>query len=424
MTEQETAPTFEPSPEYLAREKRFNDAVSLKKPDRVPVASLASFFMASYAGLNYAETLYDYEAMADAWKYSTGKLNLDMTMNPMIMFPGPVMELLGLKTFKWPGYNLDDTLTYQFVEKEYMLADEYDEMLSNPADFVIRKMMPRMSKTLEPLGMLPPIHWFSSGYTLIGQASTFAGLPPIAEMLQKLGEVGKEMNKHHAVQSKLTLELASMGYPMVAGGISFAPFDWLSDMFRGLRGTMLDMFRLPDKLKAAVDLFTPFAIESALIAAQRSGNPRVFIPLHRGAGNFMSNEQYGEFYWPSLKKLLLALIDAGLTPLPFFEGDYTPRLEFLAELPPGKVCGHFDIVDKKKAKDIIGDVMCFWGNVPAGLLVTGTPQQIKDYVKKLIDIFGDNGGLIVDGAVDGVPPESKPENVEAMIEAVFEYGVY
>jgi len=138
----------------------------------------------------------------------------------------------------------------------------------------------------------------------------------------------------------------------------------------------------------------------------------------------MSNDQFAEFYWPSLKQVILALIDAGLTPMPFFEGDYTSRLEFLAELPPGKVLGHFDIIDKQKAKEIIGDVICFWGNVPAQMLVTGTPEQVKDYVKELIDIFGDNGGLIVDGAVDGVPPESKPENVEAMTQAVFEYGVY
>ena len=82
-------------------------------------------------------------------------------------------------------------------------------------------------------------------------------------------------------------------------------------------------------------------------------------------------------------------------------------MPYLAELPPGKVVGHFDVVDLHKAKEIIGDTMVFWGNVPAETLVTGTPQQIKDYVKKLIDIFGDNGGLIIDGAVDGVPPESK-----------------
>ena len=49
---------------------------------------------------------------------------------------------------------------------------------------------------------------------------------------------------------------------------------------------------------------------------------------------------------PDVKGLILGLIDAGLTPLPLFEGDYTPRLEFLAELPPGKVAAHFDRVDR------------------------------------------------------------------------------
>jgi uroporphyrinogen-III decarboxylase len=138
----------------------------------------------------------------------------------------------------------------------------------------------------------------------------------------------------------------------------------------------------------------------------------------------MSNAQFAEFYWPGLKKLILALVDAGLTPMPFWEGDYTPRLPFLAELPPGKVLGHFDIVDLDQAKAELGKVMCFWGNVPASMLVAGTPGQVKDYVKRLIDTFGDTGGLIVDGAVDGVPPDSRPENVEAMTEAVFEHGVY
>jgi uroporphyrinogen-III decarboxylase len=158
--------------------------------------------------------------------------------------------------------------------------------------------------------------------------------------------------------------------------------------------------------------------------AQQSGNKRIFIPLHRGAGGFMSNQQFEEFYWPSLKKLILTLIDADLLPMPYWEGNYTPRLKYLAELPPGKVLGHFDIVDLHEAKKMIGDVMCFWGNVPAQMLVTGTPNQVKDYVRQLIDIFGDTGGLIVDGAVDGVPPEARPENVDAMTETVFKYGVY
>jgi uroporphyrinogen-III decarboxylase len=422
MSEKSTDPVFEPSPDYLAREKRFFDAVSLKKPDRVPVASLAGFFVARYGGLNHAEAMYDYEALATAWKDATQKLNWDMASPPFIMFPGPVMDLLGLNTFLWPGRHLDNMHTYQFVEKEYMLADEYDEFLKDPGDFVLRKMMPRMATTLEPFGMFPPLHWFSSGYTLNSLFPTILGLPPVLEMLKKLVEVGEEINKFNAVQAKLTQDLAALGYPLITVGFAEAPFDWISDMFRGMRGVMIDMYRCPDKLKAAIDLVTPFMINGAIGAAQQSGNKRIFIPLHRGSGGFMSNEQFEEFYWPSLKKLMLALIDVGLTPMPYLEGDYTPRLQYLAELPPGKILGHFDVVDLHEAKKVIGDVMCFWGNVPAQTLVAGTPQQVKDYVKNLIDIFGDNGGLIVDGAVDGVPPESKPENVEAMIAATHEYG--
>ena len=37
---------------------------------------------------------------------------------------------------------------------------------------------------------------------------------------------------------------------------------------------------------------------------------------------------------------------------------------------------------------VLGDTMCFRGNLPAGLLIAGTPQQVKDYVKMLIDTFG------------------------------------
>jgi hypothetical protein len=40
-------------------------------------------------------------------------------------------------------------------------------------------------------------------------------------------------------------------------------------------------------------------------ASKASGNPGVFIPLHRGAHGFMSLKQFETFYWPSLKKLIL-----------------------------------------------------------------------------------------------------------------------
>jgi uroporphyrinogen-III decarboxylase len=407
---------------YREREKRVQDAIALRRPDRVPIVSATEMFFVRSAGLSAAEAMYDYEKMAVAWKTSMKRFNWDMAPLQHAIRSGPTMELLGMKTFKWPGHDLPENSYYQWVEREYMLADEYDDFLKDPSDFTIRKLMPRMAGTLEPLGALPPIPWMGTGYTVLAMLPSLVALPAIQELLQKLLKAAEEKAKWDRVQERLRGDLREMGYPLFTLGVTYCAFDWISDCLRGMKGSMLDMYRQPAKLKAAIEILEPMTIQMALASAAKSGIPRVWIPLHRGAGGFMNDAQFDEFYWPCLKNLLLALIEKNLTPVPFFEGDYTPRLERLAELPPGRVLGHFDRVDRRKYKKVLGDVMCFWGNVPSSLFIAGTPQQVKDDVKELIDIFADNGGLIVDASSTGPPPESKPENVEAMTEAVFEYG--
>ena len=94
-------------------------------------------------------------------------------------------------------------------------------------------------------------------------------------------------------------------------------------------GTMLDMHRCPEKLLAVIEGTLTMIQAFAMNTAQLSGNPRVFIPLHRGADGFMSNEQFERFYWPTLRTLIVNLVDAGYVPCPFFEGVYDQRLEYL-----------------------------------------------------------------------------------------------
>ena len=135
----------------------------------------------------------------------------------------------------------------------------------------------------------------------------------------------------------------------------------------------------------------------------------------------MSDEHFQKFYWPSLRKVILALVEAGLTPVLHVQGDYTPRLHQLAELPRGKVPIHYDRVDRQQALTIMGDRQCFWGDISSALLSTGSAEQVKDDVKELIDLFAPAGGLIVDGSV-GIPDEARPENIQAMVETVRYYG--
>jgi uroporphyrinogen-III decarboxylase len=144
--------------------------------------------------------------------------------------------------------------------------------------------------------------------------------------------------------------------------------------------------------------------------------------VHKSTREFMSNEQFNEFYWPYLRKGILALVEKGITPVIYWEADFESRLEFIGDLPKGKVVYHLSNTNPQKARDVLGDTCCLVGNVPNIMLLSGTPDDVKGYCKKLIDTVGKKGGFIMDAAV--MLDEAKPENLKAMIDFTKEYGVY
>ena len=210
--------------------------------------------------------------------------------------------------------------------------------------------MPRVFGKLEVFGQLPPITGLLMGYFGMPSLSVIA-IPEFARAFESFYKASQALLRHVAANAEYQKDMVDGGFPCSAGAITLAPFDVISDALRGMKGTMLDMYRRPQELLKLIDYLTPNQINSAISLTKMTGNPGVFIPLHRGADGFMSLKQFETFYWPSLKNLLLTLIDNGLTPCPFFEGDYTMRLKYLAELPKGKILGLFDATDIYKAKE-------------------------------------------------------------------------
>jgi uroporphyrinogen-III decarboxylase len=189
-----------------------------------------------------------------------------------------------------------------------------------------------------------------------------------------------------------------------------------------MRGAMLDMYRCPDKLLAAIDKNMTQTLKRISMGPKQTEFTTCFIALHRGADGFMSLKQFERFYWPYLVKLVHALVDAGYTPEIFFEGDYTQRLEYLTELPKGKCIGRFDRSDMARVKQVLAGHMCIQGNVPCSLLQTGTPDDVIKYCRWLIDVVGKDGGYIM--GTGSVVDEVKPENLKAMVDFTREYGKY
>ncbi len=405
---------------FEEREKRVHDAIACKVPDRVPLLPFFGAFASQYGGITRTQELYDIEKSLDAAYKTTVDFEPDMAC-PTLAF-GPVMETLDYKQLKWSGRDLNEDGGYQFVDGEYMKADEYEALMYDPTDFIIRSYWPRVFGKLGGFGNMPPLRQIISYY--MGGYMGFMpfAMPPGEEALTAMKKAGEESAKVAGATMEYMKKIEAAGFPLIFSGGTQAPFDTLSDFFRGTRYVMMDMFRYPDKVIAATEKLLPMMIEAALGIAKMSGNPRVFIPLHKGQEGFMSPDQYDRFYWPTFKALLEALVDHDLNPMVLAEGSYTARLDNLRELPEGKIVFWFEEVDMAKAKEKLGGRVCIMGNVPMSLLVGGTPDEVRDYCKKIIDIAGKDGGFIMSAAA--VMDKAKTENVRAMMEATRQYGVY
>ncbi len=400
---------------YEERLKRVEDAIQLKKPDRVPIALSLGYFPARYTGITCADAFYN----PARWKEAAKKTIIDFAPDVFLGVGtdcGGALEALDFKQMVWPGHGSSPHHTHQFVEGEYMKADEYEAFLADPTGFILQTYLPRTCGSLESFRRLPHLS------ILLFSPTMLLGLPGLDLAVASLSRARDEVLKRNAALGPLSEEMKQLGFPTLSQAATFAPFDVISDRLRGMRGSMLDMFRQPDKLIQTAEKLLPILVGMTVAAAKMSGNPRVFIPLHRGSEGFMSRKQFETFYWPTLKAMLLGLIEAGLTPCPFIEGDYTSRLEYFLELPRGKVLGYFDASDMRQVKKVLGGHLCIMGNVPPSLLQAGSPSDVRNYCQELIDVAGKDGGFIL--APRSAIDEVRPENLKAMIDFTREYGVY
>jgi len=406
---------------FKERATRLKDAIQMKKlPDRVPIFTIHGFYPALYAGYTNQEVMYDYDKCSAAWKKYVLDFAPDAHIGSWVPGPGKLFDILDYKLYKWPGHGVAPEHSYQCNEGEYMKADEYDAFIEDPSNFYSNIYLPRIYGALEhftAFSLNNVLEMYGSGLNFIP-----FGLPPVQAAYKALFEAGAEALKWVGAVGAHGAEMAAAGFPAFWDGPAKAPFDMIGDTMRGTKGIMLDMYRQPDKLLKAMEVMTPLVIKMAVGSAKAMGVPIVAVVMHKGADGFLSDEQYKTFYWPPFRKVLIGLINEGIVPFLFIEGGYNSRLQIIRDLPKGKVIYWLDHTDMAKAKEILGGVGCIGGNVPPDLLAVGTPQEVKDYVKKLIDTCRKGGGYILGNGT--VIEQAKPENLHAMIDTAKEYGVY
>ena len=403
---------------------RIKTALALGQPDRVPVTPFFDGVMTRMTGGSYADHFYDFQKAGNcAIEFVKKYPNVDAACIPQF-FSGVANELAGTRMIDWPGKpetSVDKYSTHQIHEIVLLEPEEYPELLSDYTGFMLRKYIPRAFPNIQGTQNV----FFADGTMM--DSSMLNGLynPKTLEALDLIRKIGEENNKAFGATMQFTGAMINLGYPTMITGASEAPYDILGDYFRGTLGIFED---ITDE-----DIY-PYVVETVnRFADMQIGRLQylrfldvpfkcVFFPLHKGMDGFMNDKQYEELYWKPLKKIILALIDMDVTPWIYGEGPYDTRIDFLTDVPKGKVLYHFEKVDMKRAKEKLSGIACISGNLSISRMEFGTKQQIIDDTKYLLDNCAPGGGYMFD--FDGCLENAKEENLDAMFETLEKYGKY
>ncbi len=390
---------------YAERLRRYTAAMRNEKPDKIPIRPFVAEFTAVYAGLTCQDVTQDYQKAFDAARKCAADFDWDAVVSNMVYGWSALTQAIGMKYYAVPGVDLPVDTGFQYIEppeeQAWMQPDEYDLLIEDPTGFLFNVWLPRVSDDVSPMGeqtsMRNNLSFLKGGMAMMDY---FGGFGTQATALRN-----------------------ESGTVSAISGILKAPFDIIADKLRGYKGLVMDLFRQPDKVQAACEALAPHLRHVAASGADPDGNVPIGLWMHRGCSPFVSPVQFERFYWPTLKQIILDLWKDGHQVLFYAEGDWDTHLDYIAELPERSIVFHVDRGDIFEAHKKLGDKFCISGGVPNDLLAYGTPDEVRERCKKVIDGVAGNGGYIMDAAAI-MQDDTKPENLKAMTDFTREYGVY
>ncbi|MGD8982739.1 MAG: uroporphyrinogen decarboxylase family protein [Desulfobacteraceae bacterium] len=368
---------------YQKRADRITRAINLEPVDRIPIIYMATAFSPRFMGMTQAEFVTNPDAPVEVTIAAMDRLG---DLDGINMMPSPFqtvkLSLLWLSKIARPGKELPEDELWQVQEAELMTVDDYDFILDKGWNAFLEGYRP---KILDMPLYEAHIEWIGKDFS----------------------DVPKKFRK--------------AGYDIMACGSTTIPFESLCGA-RSMPKFFLDLYRIPDKVKAVMDVMLPNLIKMGIRSAELTGVPRVWVGGWRSASALLAPKIWDTLVFPYFCEVINALSEKGILSVLHWDQDWTRDLSRLLEFPPKKCVLNLDgMTDVRKVKEILGDHIAILGDVPAAMFATGSPDDIYEYVKSLVRDVGPTGLLLCPGC-DG-PINTKPENMEAFVAAGREFGV-
>jgi len=367
--------------------ERMEAAVKLEPLDRIPCAPLMDvYFPSRHKGWTTSQGLYNmrkgFHAIVDVYDELGGWDGMILPGYSLPLTPHVYSGVATGKTIN-PGRELGEDEVAQFVETVALTRQDYDDIINLGWNGFRMKVKDRFN----PYPEEQIIGW----------------------------------TQHQMEQYKYELELwRNRGIRSLCGAITQSPLMILSTS-RTLLEITKDIYRIPDKLEAVMEAMLDDLIADTIEAAKITGEPGVMLVMERGGCFYYSLEIYERFEYLHMKKMVEAFAREGLITVMHLDQDYTLNLPYFKDLPAKMVVAELDsMTDIFKAKEALKGHMCIAGDVPAALSALGTPEEVEEYCKKLIDVVGEGGGFILSSGCT-VPVDCKIENLKAMVNTAKSY---
>lgn len=194
---------------------------------------------------------------------------------------------------------------------------------------------------------------------------------------------------------------------------------------RGMENLMMDMLSDEEMAAAVFDMVEKMSTDRAMLFA-KGGVDILYLGDDIGMQNsiMMSEELYTEWIYPRLKRLIASVKKIRPDIIVFYHscGFMEPFIKYLIDAgvdvlnPIQSECMDFSEIHAK-----YGDRISFHGTIGTQTVMPfGTPEEVKENVKRNLDIAGKKGGLFV-APTHLLEPEVPWANILAYAEACREY---
>jgi len=183
----------------------------------------------------------------------------------------------------------------------------------------------------------------------------------------------------------------------------------------------------PDLVSALVDMSVDINLSMAKQLAWRGVKIIYTGDDYAGdSGPLMSPAHFQSLFAPGLRRVMRGFKEMGLRVIKHTDGMIWPLLETIVEsgidcLDPIDPVAGMDLAEVKAA---YGRRIALKGNVDCSHLMTlGTPEQVSAETRKTLRVGAPGGGFILSSS-NSIHSSVKPENYQAMLVTLREYGRY